>query len=313
MIIANELTKKFGNFIAVNNLNLSIQRGESYGFLGPNGAGKTTTLLMLLGLLEPTRGEVLIDGKIIHNNSFDIKRRIGVVTENQAFYDEMTAWEYLMFFGKLYSVNKPTLIAEELLERVELLNWKNMSVGSFSTGMRKKLGFIRALIHSPDILILDEPVSGLDPFGIIQIRRLILDEKRKGTTMIISSHILSEVEQTVDRVGIISKGKLLLEDTILNLQNRFGINKSIYVSLVNQQDDVIESLRALSFVKEVNIEGSIIEIVTPGDKDYRKEIGRFLLEKQAVVVEMRQNKSSLEEAFITITDNNLTTVTKREL
>ncbi len=227
MIITENLTKKFGAFTAVDKLNLKINDGESYGFLGPNGAGKTTTLLMLLGIIQPTSGTVVIKDEPIQSDSFQIKRKIGVVAEYQTFYENMTAWEYVMFFANLYQVSNSKKRANELFEYVDLIRWKDMLISSYSTGMKKKLGFIRALVHSPELLILDEPVSGLDPFGIIQVRSLLTDEKEHGTTLIISSHILSEVERTADRVGIISRGKLILEDSMENIRRQVGEGNKI--------------------------------------------------------------------------------------
>jgi len=313
MIITKGLTKKYGNILAVNDLNLHINEGESYGFLGPNGAGKTTTLMMMLGVLKPTSGDVLIEGKRIDNSSFDIKKKIGVVVESPVFYDDMTAWEYLMFFGKLYGVENRAVVVKDLLQRVELLKWKDMAIDSFSTGMKKKLGFIRGLINSPHILILDEPVSGLDPFGIIQIRNLILEEKSKGTTLILSSHILSEVEQTVERVGILSHGKLLIEDTIENIRYHFGSGEKIYITLSERDESVIKALEQLPIVKGIKTSGNHVEIQTDGRRDYREEIGRILFEKQAIILEMRQSSSSLEDAFVTITEKKLSNIANQGL
>ena len=164
------LTKRYGNFTAVNHLNLDIKAGESYGFLGPNGAGKTTSLMMLLGILKPTEGEVRISGELVSSDAFNTKRLIGFVPENQSFYEEMSAWEYLMFFAKLYQTERPKERGQEILEHLDLWAWRDVLISGYSNGMKRKLGFARATIHSPDLLVLDEPIAGLDPLGIIQIR-----------------------------------------------------------------------------------------------------------------------------------------------
>ena len=160
MIKISNLVKKYDNITAVNGLNLSIDRGTSFGFLGPNGAGKTTTIMILLGIITPTSGEVEIAGQPVGGDSLQVNKIVGFVGDNQSFYDEMTAWEYLMFFGKLYEVEHAEERALDLLEKVDLINRKDSMIHGFSTGMRKKLGVVRSLLHSPQILILDEPVSG---------------------------------------------------------------------------------------------------------------------------------------------------------
>ncbi len=299
------LTKRFGNFTAVRDLNLSLNPGESYGFLGPNGAGKTTTLMMILGVSEPTRGEVLIHGQPIARSAFDLKARIGVVAEYQSFYDDMSAWEYLMFFGRLFEVEKAEDRAEMLLERVGLSDWKDVLIGGYSTGMKKKLGFVRALLHSPELLILDEPVSGLDPFGIVQIRELLMAEQAAGCTLLISSHILSEVERTVDRVGIIANGQLLVEDTMDNLRGEISPTRKMKLSFESIPDDVLEALAAQPYVKKLEKTAGEILLWTDADTDARADIGAFILAHDLIVLEMKQEEITLEEAFITITENNL--------
>lgn len=305
MIQTIELTKRFGSFTAVNCLNLELRPGEIYGLLGPNGAGKTTTLSMILGILEPTRGEIRIFGKPLREDPFSIKRRIGVVAESHAFYYEMTAWEYLMFFGKLYKAEDASARGRDLLERVELWDWRNALIAQFSAGMRRKLSFVRGLIHSPDVLILDEPVSNLDPYGIVQIREILLRERQRGATILITSHILSEVEQTVDRVGIISRGRLITEDTMENLRQKVGGARRIEVELVEFPHGLQEAVRSLVFVTSVSDNDHKMIVITKDDRDYRADLGRVLAEKGAIVKGMRTVETSLEEAFITITERHI--------
>ncbi len=305
MIVTKNLTKKFGKFKAVDKLNLTVNRGESYGFLGPNGAGKTTTLLMLLGILQPTSGEVVIDQERVRSDSFALKRKIGVVAEYQTFYENMTAWEYVQFFARLYQVEEAEKRANELFERVKLELWKDTLVSAYSTGMKKKLGFVRALVHSPELLILDEPVSGLDPFGIIQVRSLLNAEKERGTTCIISSHILSEVEQTADKVGIISRGKLILEDSMNNIRRKVEEGAKIKLEFAHLSDQDAEKFSQLPFVQHVSREENQISLLIDDDRDYREEIGIFILKNQLIPLEMRRSETSLEEAYVTISEQSL--------
>jgi ABC-2 type transport system ATP-binding protein len=211
---ARGLHKRFGDIEAVRGVDLMIAEGETYGLLGPNGAGKTTTILMLLGIERPTRGRVHLFGQDLGSDYFAIKRRIGVVAEHQYLYDDMTAREYLRFFADLYHVDGADHRIEELLEAVDLRPFADVPARDYSRGMKQKLGLVRALIHDPDLLILDEPVSGLDPYGIVQVRTLIQEQNSQGKTVFISSHILSEVEHTAHRVGIINICELKAEDTM---------------------------------------------------------------------------------------------------
>lgn len=303
------LTKRFSNFTAVNKLNLNIKAGESYGFLGPNGAGKTTTILMILGIYRPTEGEVLINGERINRSSFALKRRIGVVAEYQSFYDEMSAWEYLMFFARLYRTDNAERRGQELLEQLTIWEWRDVLIGGYSTGMKKKLGFARALIHYPDLLILDEPVSGLDPFGIIQVREIIKNEQARGCTILISSHILSEVERTVDRVGIIANGELIHQDSMKNIRKDVSGFDRIELKFSEVSDLDVTKLRSLPYIMDIERDGNKIILEVKRDKDHSEDIGRFALKNQLVIIEMKRIEKTLEDAFITITENNLTKLT----
>lgn len=309
VIRTHALTKVFGTFTAVDDVNLEVQRGEIYGFLGPNGAGKTTTLMMILGTLARTAGTVEIFGKHLEDDPFALKRRIGVVIEAQNYYDEMTAWEYLMFFARLYQVENADKRARQLLERVNLWKWRDVVIGGYSTGMQRKLAVVRALLHSPDLLILDEPVASLDPYGVRQVRELLMDEHAAGRTILISSHILSEVERTTDRVGIIVRGKLLFEDTMENLRRRVSGERRIIVELVQPANGLVRELKALAFVKSVSENAQELTIVTREDQDYRADVARAIAGHGGIVQAMRTIEPSLEDAFITITEAQVETWT----
>ncbi len=296
------LTKKFGAFTAVDHVNLELYPGEIYAFLGPNGAGKTTTLMMILGALAPTSGTVQVFGRRLADDPFQLKRRIGVVIEAQNYYDEMTAWEYLMFFAKLYEAVEPEKRARQLLERLNLWQWRDVVIGGYSTGMQRKLAIARALLHSPELLILDEPVASLDPYGIRQVRELLLEEHAAGKTILVSSHILSEVERTTERVGIIVRGKLLFEDTMENLRRRVSGNRRIQIELVEPANGLARHLKALDFVSRVEGTAEKLTVYTHDDRDYRSELARAVAGQGAIVMDMRSIEPSLEEAFITITE-----------
>lgn len=299
------LTKIYGNFTAVSNLNLTIREGETYGFLGPNGAGKTTTLLILMGIIKPSKGEAKIFGKKLSPNSYEIKKKIGMLSETQNGYDDLTAWEYLQFFGQLYSVQDFSKRAAYLLERLDLFEWKDVLLKNYSTGMGRKLNFSRSILHSPDLIILDEPVSGLDPKGIFQVRTLLQEENKKGKSILISSHILSEVEQTADRIGILSKGKLLIEDDISRLKKVGHRENRIEIEIANLSIDLVNYLNTVNFIVKIEQDKNTLVIATRDDKDYRDDIGQILVQQGAVIRGMRNIENSLEEVFVAITENNV--------
>lgn len=310
MIETKDLTKRYGDFTAVSNLSLRVEKGEIYGFLGPNGAGKTTTIMMLLGILKPTQGSVQLFGKSMESDYFNIKRRIGVLSENQYFYEDMTAKEYLKFFGDLYKVDGVERRIEEVLGLVNLAHRKDELLKGYSKGMKQKLGLARALLHDPEVLILDEPVSSLDPYGIKEVRDILMEENRKGKTMFISSHILSEIERTCHRVGIMNRGQLLAEDSMSELKRRLMDEVHLYVELEEASDGVVSALKSLPFVVSLDVTHNQLSLKTAADKDYRGQLSSAITQAGGVVLDLRRHEMSLEEAFVTITEKNLSLLTK---
>lgn len=193
---------------AVKNLTLSLESGEIFGFLGPNGAGKSTTIKAIMGLISPSAGTVRIMGE--SSTKVDARRKVGYLPENPSFYDFLTAWEYVLFVGRMFGIPKPVLMesAEAVLKLVDLWDVRKRTIRSYSKGMVQRLGLAQLLVHNPDVLIMDEPMSGLDPLGRALVKEIILDLKNKGKTIFFSTHITSDVESVCDRVGIILKGKL---------------------------------------------------------------------------------------------------------
>lgn len=312
MIRTQNLIKKYNEFKAVDNLNLKVEEGEIYGFLGPNGAGKTTTILMLLGILKPTQGEVYLFGQNITRDFLSIKKRMGVVSEKQYLYKGMTAGEYLNFFADLYAVKNRKKKIDQLLEAVNLEGVRNRKLGAFSRGMQQKLGFARALLHDPQLLLLDEPVSGLDPTGIKQIRDLIEQENKKGRTIFISSHLLSEVERLCGKVGIINKGRLLAEDTMDNLRRRLTDVAKLEIELSDAKKGIMDTLSAFDFIKGLKRKENFLTIEVKRDKDYRAQISEAISQQGGVVLGIRKKEMSLEEAFMTITEKNISLLTDKE-
>ena len=312
MISTRNLTKTYPEVEAVKQVTLNVRAGEVYGFLGPNGAGKSTTMAMLLGLIKPTSGELSLFGTSLQDDYFAIKNAIGVVGENPYFFDEMTAWEFLSFHADIFMMESKENRINELMETVGLRQYANIRPSEYSRGMRQKLSFVRALLHKPDLLMLDEPVSGLDPHGIRQIRGLIEEQKKSGTTIFISSHILSEIERTADRIAIMHKGKLLVEDNLDGL--RYSVDQSVRVNVevANVPESLSRVLSEIPHIVDHNIDGQHIEIRLDASLDYRAELSSAITASGATIIGMETRKASLEETFMTFTDDNVIGLSKGE-
>lgn len=310
MISTRNLTKTYPEVEAVKAVTLNVHPGEVYGFLGPNGAGKSTTIAMLLGLVKPTSGELSLFGTTLEKDYFTIKNAIGVVGENPYFFDEMTAWEFLSFHADIFMIESKEKTINQLMEHVGLRQYANIRPSEYSRGMRQKLSFVRALLHKPNLLILDEPVSGLDPHGIRQIRGLIEEQKKSGTTIFISSHILSEIERTADRIAIMHKGKLLVEDNLDGL--RYSVDQSVRVNVevTHVPDSLSIALSDVPYVVDHNINGQHIEIRLDGSSDRRAEVSSAITASGTTIIGMETRKASLEETFMTFTDDNVIGLSK---
>jgi ABC-2 type transport system ATP-binding protein len=305
LIHTTRLTKVYSGLSAVRDLNLCVDRGEIYGFLGPNGAGKTTTLLMLLGIVQPTTGEISLWGHRLGDDPLALKRRIGVVGEQDYFHDHLTAEEYLSFFASLYGVPAPRERIGGLLERLGLSGLRRFRVRDFSRGMKQKLSLARAVLHEPDLLVLDEPVSGLDPHGIVEVRHLLLERNQRGMTILISSHLLSEVERTAHRVGILHRGHLIREDTIAGLRAMLRRDAEVEIQLLEPVPGVADILASLPFVRQVDIAGDRLSVTVEGETDTRGALSRAISARGGVIVGMHVREPSLEDAFLTLTERDV--------
>jgi ABC-type multidrug transport system ATPase subunit len=313
VIRTKNLTKKYESLVAVSNLNLNVEKGEIYGFLGPNGAGKTTTILMILGIVKPTAGKVTLFGKSLEEDYFGIKNRIGVASEKKNFYDEMTAQEYLNFFADLYDVDNKTKRIFAVLKDLDLYDRKDERLLGYSKGMRQKIEVARALIHDPYILILDEPAAGLDPYGIKEIRNVILEQNKRGKTVFISSHILTEIERICHRIGIINHGVLAAEDTMENIRARLADSVELQIELnryCSKDDELIKQLSKFEFVQEIKTEDNLIKLKTDVKEDYRGQISKAIATNGETILGMNKNQISLEDAFMTITEKNVSMFTE---
>jgi ABC-2 type transport system ATP-binding protein len=227
------LTKKFGTFTAVDHIELDVRRGEIYGFLGPNGAGKSTTIRMLCTLLKPTSGTATVAGFDVGEDANEVRKRIGLVSEKLIMYTRLTAEQNLTFFGRMYGIDdeelKPKI--KELLDLVKLTPFKDRSVGGFSSGMRQRMNVIRALIHDPEIIFLDEPTTALDPQCTKFVRDTVQQLKTQGHTIILTTHIMEEADELSDRISIIDHGKLMATGTVPDLKNEYHTESMLEVFL----------------------------------------------------------------------------------
>jgi ABC-type multidrug transport system ATPase subunit len=305
MITTEDLTKRYKSHLAVDSLNLNVRPGEIYGFLGPNGAGKTTTIHMLLNLTQPTSGRILLFSEPLVPGSFHFKRSIGVVAEEPFESSQMTGWELVRYFAGLYGIDAPERRMDELFRALDLWDVRHGLARDYSRGMRQKLSIIRALVHEPKLLILDEPVSGLDPHGILQVRELINEYHQRGGTVFISSHILSEIERSADRVGILDQGRLLVEDTLAGLRRRLMPSQKCVVELESIPAELPARLKGEPYVLDFDQEGRQLNVTLGAQQDARSRLSRLIAEQGGVVLKMHSEEMSLEKAFVTITSHNV--------
>jgi len=301
MIRVEGLTKDYGARRAITNLNFEANQGEIVGFLGPNGAGKTTTMRILTGYMPPTEGPATVAGYDVISESLEVRKRVGYLPETVPLYTDMTASEYLNFMADLRQLPDGRERAEEALEMVGLNNRAESYIGSLSKGMRQRVGLAQALIHHPEVLILDEPTIGLDPAQVVEVRKIIR-EMGKQRTVLLSTHILSEAQQICDRVLIINKGKIIAEDTPQNLQARLVGAERAAVRVRGDSDGLSKIVNKVKGVQTVRTEadGAVEFQFAPG-QDVRPEVAKAVINAGFDLLELRPVGMSLEEIFLELT------------
>jgi ABC-2 type transport system ATP-binding protein len=315
MIQVEGLTKDYGLRRAIDDLTFHAEKGEILGFLGPNGAGKTTTMRILTGFMPPTAGQARVAGYDIMDESLEVRRRVGYVPENIPLYDDMTVFDYLAYMAHLRHLADVEDRVINVLEQVQMLGRADSYISSLSKGMRQRIGLAQALLHKPDVLILDEPTIGLDPAKIIDVRELIR-EIGKERTVLLSTHILSEAQQVCDRVLIINKGKIVAEDSPEQLQARLTGAQRVALRVAGDADGLktfVESIPGVNRVYQ-GAEHDSLEFETAPGQDARPEVARALVSQGYDLLEMRPVGMSLEEIFLKLTrdepapldENNLT-------
>jgi len=287
MIKVSGLTKDYGARRAIHNLNFDAQQGEIVGFLGPNGAGKTTTLRILTGYMPPTDGEAIVAGYDVVEESIEVRKRVGYLPETVPLYTDMVVFDYLKFMGELRKIPKVDERVDEVLDMVGLLDRAEGYIGNLSKGMRQRVGLAQALLHRPEVLILDEPTIGLDPGQVVEVRELIR-EIGKERTVLLSTHLLNEAQNICDRVLIINQGKIVAEDTTENLQARLIGAERVIIRVRGESDDLAKTILQVKGVQEVETKpDGAVEFEFSSGKDLRPEVAKKVIGSGYDLLELR--------------------------
>ena len=303
MIHVEGLTKRYGNIIAANELSFSVERGDAFGFIGPNGAGKTTTIRMLAALLKPDEGTATVNGYDVLREPEGVRASVGYMPDFFGVYDDMKVWEYLDFFAAAYRVawhKRPTLI-RDVLELTDLSAKRDTYVDALSRGMKQRLCLAKTIIHDPDLLLLDEPASGLDPRARIEIRELLQQLCSMGKTILISSHILPELGDLCNKIGIIEQGKLLMVGAVEDIWQQLEGGTQLVIVVHDRQQEASEFLAARPDIADVGIEENVIHAVYRGDPDAQSAVLTALVEKGFHVTSFAERETDLESLYMRLT------------
>ncbi|MDB2260577.1 ABC transporter ATP-binding protein [Halorubrum ezzemoulense] len=296
------VTKEFGDVTAVRDLDLTVEDGEVYGFLGPNGAGKSTTIDMLLDLVRPTAGTVRVLGADVATDGVDVRRRTGVLPDGFSVYDRLSGRKHVEFaVESKEAADDP----DALLARVGLADAADRAAGEYSKGMRQRLALAMALVDDPDLLVLDEPSSGLDPAGAKEMREIVRAEAERGATVFFSSHILEQVDAVCDHVGILRDGELVAEDSVEGLREAVGGEETLDVAAAGADDEAVAAVRALDGVSGVTRDGD--ELVVNCDSDTKTEVIAALEDAGVAVADFHTREASLEDLFLAYTEGGAAT------
>ena len=300
-IETHDLSKNYGDRLAVDRLNLTVASKQVHGFLGPNGAGKSTTIKMMVGLLRPTSGSLSILGKNVHGDNPKVRRDIGYMPELPRFPKHLSGEELLDVYGRMYGMSKTERRARipELVKMVGLEGRGKDRIGKYSKGMQQRIGIAQALISSPELVILDEPSIGLDPVGMVEVRNMVKDIVKSGTTVFFSSHLLAEVQQVCDHVTVIHLGVMRYTGTLEDIASKVTAHRKLVVELDKPVDGVLAALKSLNKgTVEANMNSYTIHLDTR--EDIRAEVSRAITGAGGLVVSMREEGGGLEDAFLSL-------------
>ena len=308
MIETVNLTKKYGELTALNNLNLNIEQGDCFGFIGPNGAGKTTTIKILATLLKPTWGEARIDGKVIGYQNREIRPVMGYVPDFMGAYEDMKVTEYLEFFAAAYNIHgkQRQQVVKDVLDLTDLTYKADSDVNGLSRGMQQRLSIARVLLHDPKVLLMDEPASGLDPRARVEIRELLKELRRMGKTILISSHILHELAELCNSVGIIERGELLYQGLVRDIMQKARVGQVVHIILERNAAMAAEFLAKVPGVEKVarreTEDGDVLDVTLAGDgKLPLSDIPSRLMANGFRITRFVEEQVNLETAFMRLT------------
>jgi len=298
-IETSDLTKCFDSLVAVNKLNLKVQKNSIHGFLGPNGAGKSTTIKMIVGLLRPNSGSLKVFGQEVHVDDANSRLNIGYMPELPKFPKHLKGAELLDIYGRMHGMSEQER-AEQIPKLIDLVGLKgreNDLIGKYSKGMQQRIGIAQALLNNPELVVLDEPSIGLDPVGMMEVRELVKTVSKEGLTVFLSSHLLFEVEQMCDHVTILNKGIVLASDTLENVSHKLG-PAIIHVDLLDLSAAVITAVKGLGFVSGTWRTGNELLVQVNTYNDVRADVSRAVTSAGGVIVGMSQKNANLEDIFI---------------
>ncbi len=303
MIETRDLTKKYDNLFAIRSIELNLEKGDLFGFIGPNGAGKTTTMRIIATLLTPSWGEAYVDGHSIYTDPKEIRRLVGYMPDFFGVYDDMKVIEYLEFFAAAYRINgaKRRQVCEEMLEIVDLAFKRDAFANTLSRGQTQRLGLARVLLHDPQVLLLDEPLSGLDPRARIEMRNLLKRLGSTGKTIIVSSHILPELADVCNKIGIIDQGVMNWNAEVADVMKEIRKSILLHISVRDRTEGAADLIEKSEIVESVQLkDGRLIVSLVPEAKDYC-ELATMLVQNDFELLEFCEDRPSLESAFMTLT------------
>ena len=306
MLVIRNLEKSYGSFKALKGLNLEIEKGEIFGFIGPNGAGKSTTMKIISGLLSPDSGEVYIDNVDAIKNNRVLKDKIGYMPDFFGVYDNLKAIEYLEFYASIYGIvgEEARKLSMDLLELVNLQDKWDANVDGLSRGMKQRLCLARCLVHNPELLILDEPASGMDPRARFEMKGILKNLKEMGKTIIVSSHILSELGEICTRIGIIKNGAIVCEGTVEEVMLMASGTAPVNIIVMDKVEEAIGVLKEKPEIKEISVDSNKITINLAGGDKEASDVLKSLIIKDIPVISYSKSSGNLEEVFIQITEDN---------
>lgn len=303
MIELKDFTKRYGELLAVDHLNLKIEPGETFGFIGPNGAGKSTTIRFLATLLKATAGEGTVNGFSVTRQPLDVRRSIGYMPDSFGVYDGMKVWEFLDFFAVAYQIprSRRKQVIGDVLDLLDLTGKRNDFVNSLSRGMKQRLCLAKTLVHDPPVLILDEPASGLDPRARVEVKALLRELRRMGKTILISSHILTELADCCTSIGIIERGKLLMHGPIDDVYRRIHRNRIVVIKFLENMEAGVSIIRSQPEAREVQIDGNRVTVELAANEQQVADLMERLLSNGVRMHSFAEKDPTLEDVFMLVT------------